>query len=124
MVPAAYLRLMSLPFITIAASLASACSDRLAWSLPQEPLSLELRTGSCVIDVNSNQYTALADWLARNRDGWSSSVASYVQGEQVRGRDFTINVLDSFVVVNYPGGQVTHKAAAGDFDFLTCRSVG
>lgn len=124
MAPVAYPRLIGAGFLAVAASLSSACSDKLAWSLPQEPLSLELRTGRCVVDANSDEYKALADWLTRNQYDWSSSVASYVPGDQVRGRDFTINVLDSLVVINYPGGQVAHKTAEGDFDWLACSPAG
>jgi hypothetical protein len=98
------------------------CNDELAWSLPNESLALQRQGRSCTISPDSPQFKDLSVWISRNGTEWSSSPASYAPGIVVRGSNFTINFLDSVVIVNHPGGQFTHKVSPGEFSFLSCPS--
>jgi hypothetical protein len=111
-------RVVSALLITLLAG----CNDELAWSLPNEALVLQGPGRSCTISPDSPQYKNLSAWVSRNRSEWSSSPASYVPGIIVRGSNFTINFLDSVVVVNHAGGQFTHRVSPSEFAFLSCSS--
>ena len=110
----------AVPALLIA--LLAGCNDELSWSLPNESLVLMGQGRSCTIAPDSPQYKNLSTWVSRNRSEWSSSPASYAPGTVVRGSNFTINFLDSVVVVNHPGGQFTHKVSPIEFAFLSCPS--
>jgi len=96
------------------------CQTSLDWSLPNEPLKLDRGGQTCTISPSSRQFKDLSDWLAKNRSGWSSSPASYVPAVMVRGSNFSMNFVNSLVVVNYQRGQFTHEVSPSDYAFLTC----
>jgi hypothetical protein len=106
-------------------TLLAGCEKELGLSLPAEPLKLQRYeqgrpVASCTITPDSPQFKSLAAWVSRNKEGWSSSPASYAPGTIINGSHFSINFLSSLVVVNYPGGQLTRKASANESSFLTC----
>ena len=100
----------------------SGCQKSLDWSLPNESLKMERGGQTCTISPSSTQFKELSDWLAGNRGGWSSSPASYVPNVMLRGSNFSVNFVNSLVVVNYRGGQFTHDISPSDYAFLACNS--
>ena len=100
----------------------SGCQKTLDWSLPNEALKLERGGQTCTISPSSAQFRDLSHWLAKNPSGWSSSPASYVPAVMLRGSNFSVNFVNSLVVVNYPGGQFTHEVSPSDYAFLTCNA--
>ena len=109
----------------VSCALLAGCDKELSLALPAEPVKLQRYeqgrpVEACDISPDSPQFKSLAAWISNNKDGWSSSPASYVPGVLVSGRNFSVNFLSSLVVVNYPGGQLTRKASANEAAFLNC----
>jgi len=109
----------------VAGVLLAGCDKELEWSPPLEPVKLQRfdqgrPVASCSLSPDSPQSKSLVAWVSRNKDGWSSSPASYVPRTIVTGGNFSIKFLDALAVVNYPGGQLTKKVAANEAAFLSC----
>lgn len=102
------------------------CSHKLSLNLsPSEPLMLSLhahgtQTNSCSIVPGAPRYQELEGWLARNRDGWEYTPATYVPAKVVSGTSFTLNFFDTIVIANYSGGQYSHHTTPADHEFLEC----
>jgi hypothetical protein len=104
------------------------CTKELGWSLPSEPVQLQhyeqgRPVATCTLSTTSPGYKALADWVAEHQTGWSASPATYVPSKIATGRNFSINFMGGLAVVNYTGGQFTHKVSPNEYAFLACSAA-
>lgn len=74
------------------------------------------------IKVNSAIYKKLRDWVANNKTGWSHTPATYVPSVMVLGETFSLNFLDSSVILNYEGGQYIKQIDVSEYAFLNKQS--
>ena len=100
------------------------CSKNIYFELPaDEELTVtnnDTSRSECVIAPDSEIHRKLSNWLLQNTDGWKSTPASYMPGLIVKGADFSLNYLDELVILNYEGGQYSHKVQSNEYQFLGC----
>ena len=53
------------------------------------------------ITKDSQTYNELRNWFFKNRNGWSTSSATYMPSIEVRGKKFTLNFLHESVILNF-----------------------
>ncbi|WP_155946198.1 hypothetical protein [Pseudoalteromonas rubra] len=57
------------------------------------------------IDETSSEFIALKLWFQENQYPWTNSLVSFAPAYIYRGKDISINVQDTSVIVNYKAGE-------------------
>ncbi len=86
-----------------------------------------LTTGNTIIlGVNSEKWKKIIEWGEVNKEGWKSSIASYISNVYVIQGDFRLiytsnsrGVVIGFVDNQGNGEQYTKEIVKGELDFLT-----
>ena len=106
-------------------ALFTGCTSSVDFSLPSDEalkLSIPSNQTSCQINPGTPLHNSLAAWLAASRHGWKRNPATYVPRVVVAGRNFSMNFMESSVILNYTGGQFTHHIPAAQYAFLVCEA--
>ncbi|MBI1424772.1 MAG: hypothetical protein GC149_15105 [Gammaproteobacteria bacterium] len=109
--------------ILFAFVLVSCTIDTAKFIDPNETLQVyiygtELNTEEYLLNPGGEKYNKFISWVRNNKEGWSSTPASYVPGILVSGKSFTMNFMDNTVLVNYADGQFTKKIDPTEYEFL------
>jgi hypothetical protein len=105
-------------------AVAAGCKSDVRFELPaNESLKLLLYGGGKPLTEreilpSSKEHSLLAAWLVVNREGWSPTPATYIPGVYVRGKEFSINFLQTNVIINFRGGQYIKSVNPKDYEFL------
>ena len=70
------------------------------------------------LNPGDEKYDQFISWVKNNKEGWSSTPATYVPKLLVSGKSFSFNFMSSGVVVNYESGQFTKNIDPKEYEFL------
>ena len=108
-------------------ALVTACSHTVRLTLPEdESFTVRVSEKKDILTAEHEYQLIPADparqqlsqWFNANREGWSSTPASYLGDIVVRGRDFTLQFAGSQVIVNYRDGQYIKAISPSEYQFL------
>jgi hypothetical protein len=78
----------------------------------------ELSVEEYLLNPGDEKYKKFISWVRNNKEGWSSTPATYVPKILISGKSFTINFMDNIVLINYADGQFTKKIDPTEYEFL------
>jgi hypothetical protein len=102
------------------------CTNTLEFTIPSsETLQVvKWNSGSivtkCQIQPNSVEQENLLNWLAKNKDEWKETPASYAPNLLVFGKSFSLNFMGTTVIFNHNGQQYYHPIEQNQYQFLMC----
>jgi hypothetical protein len=67
----------------------------------------------------SKVHEGFAGWANKHTDGWKTTYITYAPRLLVSGTNFSLNVLESGVILNIQGRQYVRDGSAAEFGFLT-----